>query len=92
MYEETDKKFLTKDLILLILKLVFLAIFIFIICWLFLRNNKGTVIKENDKDFIININAMKESAFEYFTKENLPSKNGQSIKLTLEEMSGFSNC
>ncbi len=86
MYEETDKKFLTKDLILLILKLVFLAIFIFIICWLFLRNNKGTVIKENDKDFIININAMKESAFEYFTKENLPSKNGQSIKLTLEEM------
>ena len=88
MYEESDKKFISGNVILLILKLVLLAIFVFIICWLFLNNNnkKKETTKNVDNTFITNINAMKESAFEYFTSDKLPSKSGQIVKLTLEDM------
>lgn len=86
MYEETDKKFFSKNLILLILKLIFLAIFIFIICWLFLKTKKNNVVTEVEQDYVNNINMMKEAATEYFVKEKLPKNVGKSSKLTLEEM------
>ena len=88
MYEESDKKFLSGNIVLLILKLVLLVIFVFIICWLFLNNNnkKKETTKNVDSTFIANINSMKDAAFGYFTDELLPSKSGQIAKLTLEEM------
>lgn len=86
MYEENNKSFFNGGLLLLILKLVCLGIFIFLICWLFLRNNQSSVSKDSDGEYIANIGAMKEAAFEYFTKEKLPKTVGKSQKLTLEEM------
>lgn len=86
MYEEKNSKFNHGNIIILILKLILVAIFIFILCWLFLKNNKQGVVSENNREFIDNINYMKESAKDYFSKNNLPQKNGEKVKLTLEDM------
>lgn len=86
MYEENDRKILTSNVILLILKLLLLAIFIFILCWLFISNRDEKKSNEVDSAFITNINAMKAAAFEYFTTDKLPTTIGESQKVTLKQM------
>ena len=87
MYEEKDSKFKKGNWLILILKLLLVAIFAFILCWLFMRNNKKqTVTTEPNPEFIQNINYMKESALEYFTSDRLPKNDGGKIKVSLEDM------
>ncbi len=87
MYEEKDSKFKKGNWLILILKLLLVAILAFILCWLFMRNNKKqTVTTETEPEFIQNINYMKESALEYFTSDRLPQNEGGKIKITLADM------
>jgi len=88
MYEESSRrKFFSGGLLSLILKFAVIAVFIFILCWLFTRNNnKATIISENSSSYVNNITAMKEAALEYFTSDKLPTKVGGTQKLSLSQM------
>lgn len=87
MYEEGNKK-LSFNWVSLALKLLIVAVFVFILCWLFTRNatSKDSKTVEKNTEYINNITAMKEAAFEYFTESHLPSSVGGTEKLTLEQM------
>ena len=90
MYEEGNKK-LSLDWGSLAIKLVILAVVVFIICLIVTRvignknNNSGTLAMSNN-EYINNINTMKDAAFEYFTVSNLPEKVGSSKELALGEI------
>lgn len=85
MYEEKREKFTVKDMILQIL---FVALFIFLLIWLF--PTKGYISSKIDPllDTIFNENVMtmKDSAKSYFTLERLPQNTGDKVKMTLQEM------
>ena len=71
----------------LLVKIIFAAIFIFILIWLF--NKK--IPKVNMEPFYSNvfrenIKYMQDAGESYFTTDRLPSTPGESVKLTLEEM------
>lgn len=91
MYEEGNKR-ISLNWGLLIIKLVVLALIVFLAGWLYMKitnNNsngsKSTLAKDTDS-FVNNINTMKNAAFEYFTKSKLPTKIGGTEKLTLAQM------
>lgn len=81
-------------------KIVFLIIIILILMWFFPRgtnnnndgiNGKLDSIQSNlsvllDKVFRDNLNEMKAAAKAYFTKDRMPTEDGESISLTLQEM------
>ena len=85
MYEESNRSVFNGGLLSLILRLLLLAIFVFILCWLFTRNS-ATVIRETNSSFASNISTMKEAAFEYFTTDKLPENVGGTEKLSLTQM------
>lgn len=85
MYEERKEKFTVRDIILQVL---IVALFVFLLIWLF--PTKGFMNKKVDPllDTIFNTNVMtmKDAAKDYFTLERLPQKEGEKVKLTLGKM------
>lgn len=81
-------------------KIIFLIIIILILMWFFPRgtNNSNNNVNDKldtinskltvlvDKVFRDNLNEMKAAAKAYFTKDRMPSEEGDSVKLTLQEM------
>lgn len=89
MYEEGNKN-LSLNWGSLIIKLVILAVIVFLAGFIFTKvsgnkSNANTLASSNS-DYITNIGAMKTAAFEYFTKSKLPEKVGGTEKLTLAQM------
>jgi hypothetical protein len=87
MYEETDKK-MSINWPSLILKLVLIVLAVILIIWVVKtlggKTSSGTTVASSE--YTTNINNMKAAGFEYFTGDNLPSKVGDTKKLTLEEL------
>lgn len=96
MYEEEKKGSgaFIKDLII---KLLYMLLFLFLFMWLYpapkvdLSDVKVKVDKSELEPlfagvFSDNITAMKEAARSYFTIDRLPSANGGTVKMTLQEM------
>lgn len=85
MYEENRGRFTVRDIILQIL---IVALFIFILIWLF--PTKGFISSKVDPllDTIFNTNvmSMKDSAESYYTLERLPKNKGDKVKMTLRKM------
>lgn len=44
------------------------------------------VVEISDADFIANINYLKDGALNYFNSDKLPSKNNETVKVTLKEL------
>lgn len=94
MYEEEKKNSFIKDFVI---KLLYMFLFLFLFMWLYPapKVNLDDIKVKVDKTelqplfagvFNDNINAMKESARSYYTIERLPKNNGDSTKMTLQEM------
>ena len=85
MYEERKTKFSLRDIIL---QLLLMVLFIFIMVWLFPTKNylKDQNVVENDAIYVDYMNSMSEAAKDYFTTKTVPSKVGDTVKLTLGEM------
>ena len=96
MYNE-NSNFSIKNVII---QFLFVALFVFILIWLFplksdLNKLKGTADNSiNNKDLSVlvdrifneNIIAMKDAAKSYYTTERLPQNVGDKVKMTLGEM------
>ena len=93
MYNE-NSNFSVKNVIV---QFLFIALFVFILIWLFplksdLRNLKTTSNDDSaysvllDRIFNENIIAMKDAAKSYYTVERLPQNVGDKVKMTLGEM------
>ncbi len=91
MYED-GKKSLSLNWGSLAIKLVILAVIVFIAGWIFVKvtGNSSTkssnTLADSNSEYINNINTMKTAAFEYFTKSKLPEKVGTTEKVTLAQM------
>jgi len=94
MYEEEKKNSFIKDFII---KLLYMFLFLFLFMWLYPapKVDLSEVEVKVDKTelqplfagvYNDNINAMKEAARSYYTIDRLPSTNGKSTKMTLQEM------
>ena len=95
MYEERRDKFSIKDILIQVL---FVAIFIFLLMWLFpmkkdVKNALKNLNIENpnlqplyDQIFNNNVQTMKEAAISYYTTPRLPEKIGDEKKMTLSDM------
>ncbi len=85
MYNERREKFTLRDVIL---QFLFVALFIFLLIWLF--PTKSFINKKVnpllDTIFNANVMAMKDAAKDYFTLPRLPQEVGDTVKLTLGEM------
>jgi len=93
MYND-NKNFSIKNVIL---QFLFLALFIFILIWLFpLKSDLNKAVSDtntNDTESVLlgrifneNIISMKDGAKAYFTTSRLPQKVGDKVKMTLKEM------
>ena len=80
MYTENNNGGLLKNIIL---KLLFIALFIFLLLWLYPRPNTKPFY---DSIFNDNIMMMKEVAEDYYTVQRLPKEVGEKDKLTLRQM------
>jgi len=85
MYEERKNSYSLRDLILQILLIV---LFVLIMVWLFPTKN---YLKEKDtygtNELYTNyVDKMRDAAVSYFTVDRVPSKIGDTAKLTLKEM------
>lgn len=99
MYEEKEKNFSWRDLIL---QLLIILLFILVMIWLFptksyleenfvTNENIEETIKEQleplyGKLFVQNLESMRDASKDYFTVKKLPSKVGDTVTLTLKEM------
>ncbi len=97
MYNEKNSEFSIRDIVL---QLLFVVLFVFILLWLFPTktdvNKLADKLTKNgsessldilfDKIFNDNMFAMKDAAKDYFTKERVPKKAGESITITLGQM------
>ncbi len=94
MYEEEKKNSFIKDFII---KLLYMFLFLFLFMWLYPapKVNLDDVKVKVDKSelqplfegvFNDNIASMKNAARNYYTIERLPKNNGDSDKMTLQEM------
>ncbi|MDD3341444.1 MAG: hypothetical protein PHN72_04585 [Bacilli bacterium] len=96
MYEEKKDRFSVRDLVLQIL---FIALFVFLLLWLFPtkgdltklslgsnKNDKETNTVLYDRIFNENIIAMKDAAKSYYTTPRLPQNVGDKVAMTLGEM------
>ena len=71
----------------LLVKIIFAAIFIFILIWLFNKKIPNVNMEPFYSNvYRENIKYMQEAGENYFTTDRLPSTSGESVKLTLEEM------
>ena len=68
----------------LVVKLLFVALFIFIMMWIFPMPKDLKPFY--DRIFNENILIMRDTAKEYYTTERLPKNTGDTVKLTLQEM------
>ena len=83
MYSNESKKGFS--IIDLIVKIIFAALFIFILIWLF--NKKMPNMKPVYSGiFRENIKYMQDAGEAYFTDDKMPTVEGESVRLTLEEM------
>ena len=78
--EETRKSSIVRDLII---KIFLILLFVFLITILFPMPNLTAFY---DSVFNNNVQSMKDAADSYFTKEKMPEKVGDSVKLTLQDM------
>lgn len=78
--EETRKSSIVRDLII---KIFLILLFVFLITILFPMPNLTAFY---DSVFNNNVQSMKDAADSYFTKERMPEKVGDSVKLTLQQM------
>lgn len=90
MYEDGNRK-LNFNWGSLAIKLAILAVIVFIICFIItkINGNKSankSTLAVGDTEYINNITAMKDAAFEYFTSSKLPENIGETERLTLSEM------
>ena len=92
MYEEGNRK-LSLNWGSLAIKLGILAVVVFVVCLIVTRftgNNNNSSSSDSlamgNTEYITNITAMKDAAFEYFTPSKLPEKVGGTEKLTLSQM------
>ena len=95
MYEERRDKFSIKDIVIQVL---FVAIFIFLLMWLFpMKKDVKNALKNlnietanlqplYDQIFNNNVQTMKEAAISYYTTPRLPEKIGDEKKMTLADM------
>ena len=85
MYSNENKKgFSILDLLV---KIIFFGILIFIIVWLFQKKIPNINMEPFYSNvFRENIKYMQEAGESYFTDEKMPQEEGQTVKLTLEEM------
>ena len=93
MYEERKEKFSFKSFFL---TLLLVLLFVFLMLWIFPTRWDVNKLQSNldidrlsvlyDEIFANNIARMKDAAIGYFTNERMPSKVGESKKLTLGEM------
>jgi hypothetical protein len=72
------------NLLDLFVKIIFAAVFIFILVWLFPKVPNMTPFYSNV--FRENIKYMQEAGESYFTTDKLPIKEGETNKITLAEM------
>ncbi len=79
--EEKSKGFMLKDVII---KLIFLVLFVFLLIWLFPKMSDLNIFYSNI--FRENISYMQEAGESYFTKDMLPTEVGETVKITLQEM------
>ena len=89
MYEENNSNFALKDIIL---KILFVILFVFIVIWLFpTKTYVNNLIDQKlgtsgNQVFSNNINTMKQAAFAYYTGDRLPENTNDKVKMTLESM------
>ena len=93
MYDERKERFSFRDLIIQIL---FVAIFVFLLLWLFpmkgdVKSSVASSVKDTitpiyDQIFNQNVMSMKESAISYYTTSRLPKNVGDEEKITLGKM------
>ena len=99
MYEEEKKNSFIKDFVI---KLLYMFLFLFLFMWLYpapkvdlSKIDLSEVEVKVDKTelqplfagiYNDNINSMKEAARSYYTTDRLPKNNGDSSKMTLQEM------
>ena len=76
-----DRGFGLKDLII---KIIFLGLFVLLMVWLFPKVPNMKPFYSNV--FRENISYMQDASKSYFTTDKLPTKVGESVKLTLKEM------
>ena len=85
MYEDDNRR--SHSLRNFLLGLLLVIIFVLLLVWLLPKvlkfpNYDGL----NNRIFNSNVNEMKDASINYFTKERLPQKEGDSVTLTLQEM------
>ena len=84
MYSNNKKGFSILDLLV---KIIFAALFIFILIWLFQKKVPNLNMKSIYSNvFRENIKYMQEAGESYFTDDKMPQEVGQSVKLSLDEM------
>lgn len=96
MYEEKNSGFSLRNLIL---QFLFIALFIFVLIWLFpMKSDVERLVNGNgsnsttdlsmfyDQIFNNNVVAMKDAAKSYYTNERLPQNVGDKVSMTLREM------
>ena len=66
-----------------LLRLILIIIFIFLLIWLYPMPN---LTGYYDSVFGNNIETMKDAAQDYYTNERLPKIDGDSVRMTLQEM------
>ena len=67
-----------------LLAFLFVVIFLFLLLWLL--PNKASINPLSDQIFQNNLTGMKDVTTSYYTKDRLPQNEGESKKLTLQEM------
>lgn len=75
-----EEKFSLRNILL---KVLLIVVFVLLLLWFFPMPNMKPI---NDRLFVENIETMKRAAKSYFTLERLPSKVGQRVIMTLDEM------
>ena len=77
---ENERSYFFRDLIV---KILLVLLFVFLLMWLFPMPNLNPFY---DRIFTQNINSMTDAAKSYFTVARLPQNEGESKKLTLNDM------
>ncbi len=80
MYNENERSHFFRDLIV---KILLVLLFVFLLMWLVPMPNLNPFY---DKIFTQNMNSMTDAAKSYYTTARLPKTEGETRKLTLEDM------
>lgn len=83
MYEDKSRKTIEIDWKSLLIKLGVLLVVVFLVIWIVSLFSKKD---ENNSNFGVNLQSMRDAATEYFTGSRLPSGVNDSKKITLKEM------